>query len=181
MASVTNKRKNALMKTKYPSLACFAILMMIIYACQKNDSGNSTLQIHLTDAPTNLDEVNIDLQQVNVKFAKDSGAWVKMQTNAGIYNLLDFQNGVDTLIASGTYPDNDVKEIRLVLGTNNSVSTNGQVYPLTIPSGSESGLKIKIGKKLRTGLDSLVIDFDALLSVKKERDGYKLRPVIRLK
>ncbi len=68
-----------------------------------------------------------------------------------------------------------------MLGSNNSVKEGGNIYPLKIPSGSESGLKIKIGKKLRTGLESLLIDFDALLSIRKERDGYKLRPVIRLK
>jgi len=169
------------MKTKPFFLFLVAVVSLLIYACQKEDTGNSTLRIRMTDAPTALEEVNIDLREVNVKFAKDSGGWVSMQTNAGIYNLLDFQNGVDTLIAQGTYPEGDVKEIRLVLGNNNSVKESGQVYPLVIPSGGESGLKIKINKKLRTGLDSLLIDFDALLSIKKERDQYKLRPVIKLK
>ena len=169
------------MKTKYILLFSIIVTTLLAYACQKEDAGNSTLRIRMTDAPTALEEVNIDLQQVNVKFAKDSGGWVSMQTNAGIYNLLDFQNGVDTLIAQGTYPGGEVKEMRLVLGNNNSVKESGQVYPLIIPSGSESGLKIKINKKLRTGLDSLLIDFDALMSIKKERDNYKLRPVIKLK
>ena len=170
------------MKTKYIFLFSVIITALLAYACQKEDSaGNSTLKIRMTDAPTALEEVNIDLQQVNIKFEKDSGAWVNMQTNAGIYNLLEFQNGVDTLIAQGSYPQGNVKEMRLVLGNNNSVKEGGQVYPLIIPSGSESGLKIKINKKLRTGLDSLLIDFDALMSIKKERDNYKLRPVIKLK
>lgn len=169
------------MKTKSIFLFFVAIIAVFAYACQKEDGGNSTLRIRMTDAPTALEEVNIDLKQVNIKFAKDSSGWVSMQTNAGIYNLLDFQNGLDTLIAQGTYPQGDVKEIRLILGSNNSVKESGQVYPLIIPSGSESGLKIKINKKLRTGLDSLLIDFDALMSIKKERDNYKLRPVIKLK
>jgi hypothetical protein len=47
----------------------------------------------------------------------------------------------------------------------------GTVYPLTIPSGSQSGLKIKINKKLHSSLDSLLIDFDAALSVKKKAMG----------
>jgi hypothetical protein len=169
------------MKSKHIFLFSVTVVALLAYACQKEDTGKSTLTIRMTDAPTALEEVNIDLQQVNIKFAKDSGGWVSMQTNSGIYNLLDFQNGFDTLIAQGTYPQGDVKEIRLVLGSNNSVKENGQVYPLTIPSGSESGLKIKINKKLRTGLNSLLIDFDALMSIKKERNNYKLRPVIKLK
>ncbi len=30
-------------------------------------------------------------------------------------------------------------------------------------------------------LETLLIDFDAALSVKQETDGYKLRPVLRIK
>ena len=168
------------MKIKLLSLTV-VIVSLVVFACQKDQGENSNLNIRMTDAPTALEEVNIDLQQVNIKFEKDSGSWRSLQTNAGIYNLLDFQNGVDTLIAQGNVPTENVKEIRLVLGNNNSVKEGGNIYPLRIPSGSESGLKIKIGRKLRTGLDSLLIDFDALLSIKKEGDHYKLRPVIRLK
>jgi len=169
------------MKTR--QLLSLTVLLLVLseLACNKEPNGQSSLQIRMTDAPTALEEVNIDLQQVDIKFAKDSSHWVNMQTNSGIYNLLDFQNGLNTVIAQGNYPQGDVKEIRLVLGSNNSVKEGGNMYPLKIPSGSESGLKIKIGKKLRTGLESLLIDFDALLSIRKERDGYKLRPVIRLK
>ncbi|HEY6956899.1 MAG TPA: DUF4382 domain-containing protein, partial [Flavisolibacter sp.] len=97
------------------------------------------------------------------------------------YNLLGLQNGLDTLVASGTVPANTVKEVRLILGDNNTIKVNGQLYPLTIPSGSTSGLKIKVNKKLNATLETVVLDFDAGASVTDEADGYKLRPVIRVK
>lgn len=156
-------------------------LSLVAIACKKESGGNTTLRIRMTDAPTALEEVNVDLQQVNIKFEKDSSSWVAMQTKAGVYNLRGLQNGLDTLIAQGTYPYGKVKEIRLVLGSNNSVKEGGQIYPLTIPSGSESGLKIKVNKSLSTSLDSLLIDFDAALSIKQEAEGYKLRPVVKIK
>ncbi len=161
----------------------FAIALVTFAAASacKKESANTTLRIRMTDAPTALEQVNIDLKEVNIKFASDTGSWVSMGTKAGIYNLLGLQNGIDTLIASGTYPTGNVKEIRLVVGENNTVVDGGQTYPLTIPSGASSGLKIKINKDLRQGLDSLLIDFDAALSVQRENDGFKLRPVIRLK
>lgn len=166
---------------KIKLLSFVALTVVVLFACKK-ESGTSNFRIHMTDAPVALEEVNVDLKQVNVKFEKDSAGWVSMNTNAGIYNLLNLQNGVDTLIAQGNYPaGSSVKEIRLVLGDNNTVKEGGQIYPLRIPSGSESGLKIKVGKHLRGNIDSLLIDFDAALSVKKEGDGYKLRPVIKLK
>ncbi len=167
------------MKIKHIALALIALTSIIFFACKK-DAPDSTLHIRMTDAPAALEEVNIDLVQVNVKFAKDTG-WVALQTAPGIYNLLGLQNGVDTLIAQGTFPSDVVTEIRLVLGDRNSIKANGQTYFLKIPSGSESGLKIKVSKQLLANLETLLIDFDAALSVKLEIDGYKLRPVLRIK
>jgi len=162
------------------AFASIALLGILFFACKK-DASTSTLQIKMTDAPTALEEVNIDLVQVNVKFADDTSGWVSLETTKGVYNLLSLQNGVSILIAQGTFPLNVVKEIRLVLGDRNSIKSDGQIYPLTIPSGSESGLKIKVDKKLNANLETLLIDFDAALSVKQEQSGYKLRPVIRIK
>ena len=165
------------MKIKH--IALCSVLAIALFACKKEKE--STVMLRMTDAPTELDEVNIDLKQVNIKFNNDTASWVAMDTKPGVYNLLELQNGVDTLIAQGTYPTDVVKEIRLVLGENNSVKEAGQTYPLTIPSGSESGLKIKVNKQLNATIENLLIDFDALLSIQKETDGYKLRPVIKLK
>lgn len=169
------------------SLALTVIIFGII-SCQKgsNTSGeNATLNIRLTDAPTVYEEVNVDILEVRVKFA-DNGVpgdgWVTLITYPGIYNLLALQNGVDTLLATGAYPFRIIKEIRFVLGPNNTIKDAGVIYPLEIPSGSESGLKIKVDKKLQETLETIVIDFDAALSVKKEGTGdYKLRPVLRIR
>jgi DNA polymerase III sliding clamp (beta) subunit (PCNA family) len=153
---------------------------MVFVACKK-ESGTSALQIKMTDAPADYQEVNVDLKEVKVNFNDDSTGWVSLQTKDTIYNLLGLQNGLDTLIAQGTVPSSTIKEIRLILGDNNTIKVNGQIYPLTIPSGSESGLKIKVNKKLKATLETLIIDFDAAMSVNNEADGYKLRPVIRVK
>ena len=167
------------------SLASLVIIGFALTACKKNNESSSRLMVRLTDAPVNFQEVNVDIQQVRVKFSDDTASangWVDLATKAGIYNLLGFQNGVDTLLASGTFPLQIVKEIRFILGPNNTIKDNNIVYPLTIPSGSESGLKIKVNKSLQADLTSLIIDFDAALSVTKEGPGdYKLRPVLKIK
>ncbi len=157
---------------------------LLIISCKKDnnsDSGNATLQVRLTDAPIAYDKVNVDIREVRVNFRDDSTGWVPLSTNSGVYNLLKFQNGVDTLLATGTVQTGIVKEIRLILGPNNTVVVNGVTFPLTIPSGSESGLKIKASKKLNATLETLIIDFDAALSIKEEANGYKLRPVLKIK
>ncbi|MFM6925578.1 MAG: DUF4382 domain-containing protein, partial [Ferruginibacter sp.] len=157
---------------------------LAFYSCSKDTStnqGTSTLHVRLTDAPTAYQEVNVDIQEVRVKFSDDSlnTGWVTLNTSPGIYRLLDLQNGVDTLLATGVFPFQTVREIRFVLGPNNTIKDAGVVYPLTVPSGSESGLKLKINKDLNETLETIIIDFDAALSVTKDGTGdYKLRPVL---
>lgn len=157
---------------------------IILIACQKDNSENknTTLKVKMTDAPILADSVIVDIRQVRVNFRNDSSGWVDLNTYAGVYDLLQLQNGVDTLLAAGVIPSNDVKEIRFVLGTNNSIVVAGVSYPLTIPSGAESGLKIKINKQLNGPVDSILIDFDAAMSIHQTGAGvYKLMPVLKIK
>lgn len=158
--------------------------MLTFFACQKDDSSTSTtnLKVKLTDNPYNATEVNVDIREVRVNMNDGDDSWVTLDTYAGIYNLLDLQNGIDTILATGPVPFGTLKEIRFVLGTDNSIMIDNTLYPLTIPSGSESGLKIKLNKNLNTTLDSVLIDFDAALSILRTGAGdYKLKPVLKIK
>jgi hypothetical protein len=165
------------MKSKL--VALITIPVLFIMSCKK-ESGGTTLMVKLTDAPASYDEVNVDIREVKINMEGDTSSWISLPTTSGIYNLLDYQNGVDTLIAQATLTGTKIHEIRLVLGTENSILVGGESHPLTIPSGSESGLKIKVNKSLKEGVDYLSLDFDAALSVSEELSGYKLRPVIKI-
>lgn len=175
------------MKKLILPLFILAVSVIGLASCKKDNASESTpVQIRLTDAPTALQEVNVEIQSVRVKFRDDENDstknWVDFTTRPGIYNLLALQNGVDTLLADGVLPERQVKEIRFILGPNNTVKENGTVYPLTIPSGAESGLKIKFSKSLNATLNTIVVDFDAALSVKQTGPGtYTLRPVLKIK
>jgi len=174
-------------KVLIPFVLLIVLSSLVMVACQKENTASinngTTVKVRLTDNPVNAEEVNVDIQQVSVKFREDSiQGWKNLDTHAGIYNLLGLQNGVDTLLAVGVIPTNTLLEIRLVLGSENSIKVNGIVYPLIIPSGSESGLKIKVNKMLNGTLDSLLIDFDAALSIHQIGNGsYQLKPVLKIK
>ncbi len=165
------------------SLVSLLVLSIIFYGCSKDDDqGTTQLKVRMTDNPFNATEVNVDIRQVRVNFSNNVGGWIDLDTQEGVYNLLDFQNGIDTVLAQGTVPTATLKEIRFVLGDHNSIMIDNILYPLTIPSGSESGLKIKINKQLNATIDSLLIDFDAALSIMQTGTGeYKLKPVLKLK
>jgi hypothetical protein len=172
------------MKSLHYYLILAAILVGAVIACKKESDTTTDFKVKLTDNPYNATEVNVDIQQVRVKMGNDTteSGWVTLNTKAGIYNLLDYQHGIDTLIAQTVIPTGTLKEVRFVLGSENSIMIDSVVYPLTIPSGSESGLKIKLNKQLSAYQDSLVIDFDAALSIYQEGTGdYKLKPVLKIK
>ncbi len=164
------------------------VLGLVIYACEieDNEQGNSPsnptlFNIHLTDAPNNYDAVNVDLQQVIVKGNGGTDS-VEMSTIAGIYNLLDFQNGVDTLIANTVLTVDTIKQVRLVLGENNTIEVAGDTFDLKTPSAQQSGLKIPLNIPV-ADLDQydLTLDFDAMESVIETGNGqYILRPVIKV-
>lgn len=169
--------------SKKISLLVVIIAAVTFIACQKENTGGTTnLKVHLTDNPYNATAVNVDIKEVRVNMRDDSSGWTNLATISGIYNLLDFQNGVDTVLAQGNIPTGTLKEIRFVLGSANSIEIGGVTYPLTIPSGSESGLKIKLNKNLNASIDSVLIDFDAALSIMQNGAGdYHLKPVLKIK
>jgi len=150
-------------------------------SCSNNDSTNSTypVAIKMTDAPGPYDKVNIDLQGVEI--TGSTGQTVTLSVKKGIYNLLDYANGASTLIATDTLNDAKVEQIRLILGTENSVVINGVSYPLSTPSADQTGLKLQVHQTLTAGvLYSILLDFDANKSVIETGNGtYKLKPVIR--
>lgn len=149
-------------------------------ACKKDSSssGTATYKIRMTDAPGPYTAVNIDIQSVEV--IRADGSTATLATHAGIYNLLDFNNGIDTLVASGQV-SGSVEQIRFILGPNSTLVVDGNTVPLTIPSGQESGLKVNVQNATAiNGVVDLLIDFDANQSiVALGNGGYHLKPVLR--
>ncbi|MDH7460958.1 DUF4382 domain-containing protein [Chitinophagaceae bacterium 26-R-25] len=166
---------------------CLVVLAISFTACNKNDKsasgGTAKLELRLTDAPGNYDAVYIDIQSVKINATTDStNGWTDVPLiKPGVYNLLDFRNGIDTLLASVDIPAGKISQIRLVLGSNNSVVVDGASYPLNTPSAQQSGLKLNLHADLTAGIVyRLWIDFDANKSVVATGSGkFNLKPVIR--
>jgi hypothetical protein len=170
------------MKTKFffiPVTFLFAISISII-ACKKN-SKTVPVQILLTDNPTSYDEVNVHIMDIKVKMNNDDAGWTDIDAKDTTVNLLDLQDGITKLIASGDVPEGILKEVRFILGSDNTIVVGGTPHPLQTPSAEDSGLKIKIDKHLEETLNTIVLDFDAALSIKEENGNYRLSPVIRWK
>jgi len=179
------------MKHLWKPLPFIAILSLIFTfnACKKSNvssNGQSKMNVYLTDAPAGYKAVWIDVQQVMIKSdATDSAdGWVNVPLlKPGMYNLLDFRNGDDTLLGGVDLPAGKVSQIRLILGDNNQIELeDGSTVDLKTPSAQQSGLKLNVDADLKPGIPyDLELDFDAARSIVKAGNSgqYILKPVIR--
>lgn len=171
------------MKKIIVNMMCAFALLVGLGACKKNDNnqqGNAQITMKLTDAPANYDAVYVDIQQVAVTVSGHSEIML-VPARPGLYNLLSFRNGMDTMLLSANLPAGNIEQIRLILGSNNSVVVAGTIYQLNTPSAQESGLKLNFHTMLDANVSyTLWLDFDAGKSVIQTGNGsYKLKPVIR--
>lgn len=122
-------------------LYALALSSMVFLSCE-NDEKNARIEVWLTDAPGDFQEVNIDLQSVEVHSNQsDNGTgWKAVDVEPKVYDLLKLANGNETLLGSLELPGGRLSQIRLKLGDNNSVMVDDAVHALTTPSSQQSGL-----------------------------------------
>lgn len=148
-------------------------------ACEKNQSGTTTVNLRMTDAPGDFEAIILNIKEVEVK---TSAGKALLDVKGGAFDILKFRNGRDTLIASENIATGTLKEVRLILEpTGNMVIIDGVSYDLKTPSGQSSGVKIKVQEELVDGVAyTLLLDFDAAKSIVNTGNGkYILKPVIR--
>ena len=166
------------------SLFFCSLLSLTLFSCSdKSTDEKAKLEVRMTDDPAAFDAVYIDLKdvQINVTGDDDKGWQSLPGVHAGIYNLLDLVNDKDTLLVNADIPSGKLHQIRLVLGTNNSIVANGITIPLETPSAQQSGLKLNVQQNVTGGiLYTMLLDFDAAKSVVNTGSSkFILKPVIR--
>lgn len=170
-------------------LAAILSVILTFNACKKTDvnaNQKSKMNIYLTDAPAAYKAVWIDIRQVMVKSDETDSAdgWVDVPLlKPGMYNLLNFRNGEDTLLGGVDLPAGKVSQIRFILGDSNEIEMkDGSTVNLKTPSAQQSGLKLNVDADVKPGIPyDLVLDFDAARSIVKAGNSgkYILKPVIR--
>jgi hypothetical protein len=178
------------MKTSFTkAMLSIALLFscILFFSCQKKTgvSGEKArLQVRLTDSPDpNVKEVWIDVKEVLINMGDTS--WITLDgAHPGVYNLLDFTNGKDTILADAEIAAGNVSQIRLLLGDNNFIITNsGDKIDLATPSAQQSGLKVQVNQAVTGGLlYRLILDFNAGKSIVKAGNSgqFILKPVLRI-
>lgn len=158
--------------------------------------GKAHMKVNLTDAPGDYQQVNIDVQGLRIHYTpaesdtaesdttenNEDGEWIDLPVEPMNVNLLELTNGVDTLLAEADLDPGHYKELRLILGPDNTVMVDSTIQDLKVPSGQQSGYKIKFRTDLEAGEEiEVTVDFDAGRSVHKAGNSgmYILKPVLK--
>ena len=148
----------------------------------------SRLQLKLVDAPGDYQEVNVEIIDVLYNSTEDDGGWTSITPDDFtpiIVDLTELIAGNELLLSDVLVPSGMLKQIRLVLGNDNTLVIEGEteVINLDTPSAQQSGLKLKINTELEPGYSyTFILDWDVQKSIVKAGNSgkYILKPVIRV-
>ena len=158
-----------------------------------NGSGSSgTLNLSITDTPVDGAQ-SVVVAFTGVDILSPSGVQSFTFTEGHVQiersvDLLKLQGSAsENLLAGVSVPSGNYQGLRLDIDPGNSyiVTSTGAKFPLSMPSGNETGLKIASGFTVEAGnVTDFMIDFDLRKSLTQSTSGgvtiYTLKPSLRL-
>lgn len=183
-------------------------ILILATSCNKVDDsvggGKGKLTLKLTDAPfpvSLVDQALVTIDKIEIRSAKaatttstttdDESQYTVLYSGTGKqFDLLDLQNGVTAELMSMDLPAGSYDFIRMHVAKSEVFLKDGTHFDLKIPSGTSSGLKIKISPELviESGIDSeVLLDFDVSKSFITQGNmntmhgikGFLFKPVLR--
>ena len=189
-----------------------AIVSLVAVACNKSTSvengpGIQEVNFMLTDGPGSYDNVFIDIKSLQIvidtakegsrkrdtcnwdhigshrESRRDSGlVWTTIPIKAGVYDILKFRNGLDTLFASANVPKGSVRLVRIEFGTNNSVVKDSVTHPLNLSPNLPNFIVIKLKghefEEFASRRHRIWLDFDVSRSIIEVNGRFYLIPVM---
>ena len=173
------------------SLLLIAVSSLLLFGCGGNNSSDrGVLSLSLTDAPVdNATAVVVEFTGVEIKPKNGSATRYTLDEHKTV-NLLALQNGVSTSLIDLTLDAGEYNWIRLLINAEEGLTDSyielqdGTRWPLHIPSGAETGLKLHNSFVIAAGSrHNFTVDFDLRKSVnlpKAAGADYLLRPSLRI-
>lgn len=185
------------MKNALSKVIGSVLMAAIVAGCNGNDDGPARLSIAVADSPVDSAEAVVVTFTGLELLGSDGGVRESFTFAEPIsVDLLKFQGDQSRFLIEGEIvPVGVYDEVRLIVDTANAscnnltgdfasyITIDSTDYPLTVPSGGSSGLKVKGPITVaQGGTASYTIDFDVRKSI-AERGAtgcYNLKPVLRV-
>jgi hypothetical protein len=171
------------------------LLSGLITGCGGGGSGSGsgsrtgTLQVAIVDAPA-LDVASFDVTISKVQAHvidpnnandNDDSHFVTLTEGAQTINLYPGTVKVEKLLGSARLPAGRYSQVRLFVTGAEVTNKAGQTFPVTVPSGAQTGIKVNVGYTISPGdITSVLLDFNIARSLVQQGNGnYRLQPVIK--
>lgn len=190
---------------KYLKLIVGGMLLSAFFflSCNNQDQmikeGKGHLNVHMTDSPFPIDLISstlvtFDRVEIRQKIESESDSlatqdsFIVISENQRELNLLDLTNGLTEEIGSVDLNPGFYDLIRIHIVSAKIVLKDGRQFDLKVPSGSTSGLKIKIQPAIYVAegeTANVLLDFDISKSfvaqgnTKGHINGFIFKPTVR--
>jgi hypothetical protein len=157
-------------------------------AVSSSSSGMGRLRVLATDAPFDFNTVaSAKITVASISLRSANGGRVTVMENPVTLELLDLKNGLVSTLADLEVPQGLYDQALLLIASASIDLKDGRHFPMTVPSGAQSGLKVFINPGINvgpTGVSDLLLDFDLSRSFVpiaggKNITGFNFKPVIR--
>jgi len=186
------------MKKSYVTIILACLVPVLLWRCGSDDGAatqSGKLIIQMTDAPFPtdlLEKAEITIDQIELRQGGGDGdPFLLLSDAVGTFNLLDLVNGITAELINMEVPVGEYDLIRLHITDASVELTDGTIFDMTVPSGTQSGLKLFVNPSLQVagGLTSeLLLDFDVSRSFIPQGnmdtpagiEGFNFVPVIKV-
>jgi len=186
------------------AILLFGILSMsflVFQGCEDNPTGTDSgtinpsqdkgrVQVHAMDTPIvgSVSEVNLHVKQVSIHRADTSAndstsGWITIANTDTVINFLELINGETTVLADTLLAPGHYTQLRLLLDSDNTIVVDGVELPLTIPSGTQTGVKLNLDFNIEANqVYQVYLDFNASQSIHQRGNigGFIMRPTFRV-
>lgn len=184
----------------FAGLVILSVITLV--SCTKEDNlipeGKGRLNVYLTDSPfpiglventfVTIDRVEVR-QRIETEDGDDKESFIVIAEGIMEFDLLKLTNGITAPLATADLEPGYYDMIRLRVVDAKVVLTDGTVHDMKVPSGSTSGLKIKIKPVIHIGqgqTSDVLLDFDISKSFVARGNmksgqilGFIFKPVVR--
>ncbi|MCL2127793.1 MAG: DUF4382 domain-containing protein, partial [Treponema sp.] len=181
-------------------LACAGLVFLaasaLILTCKSPTSSSGSpengsypsetrLVVEIHDTPFKKDGINVEkilLTVIEMVIIDENGNHIVILDEERSMDILAVSQSEPVILSDVAVDPGTYEELRLVLHDDCTIQADGELHHIKIPSGEESGLKLKGPFNIPAGkLFRLTIDFAAEESViYNHGEGFALKPVLNI-
>jgi len=173
------------------------VVSLMFQSCvEDNNLSTGTLTVKLTDAPfphQMIAEANVIISKIEARKTNEmegeSPFMILSELETSV-NLITLTNGITETLVNIEVPVGSYDLIRLYIKEASVVLTDGRIFDLKVPSGSQTGIKVFVKPEIIVvgGLsEDLLLDFDVSKSFVPQGNmnsvsgitGFHFKPVIK--